>query len=92
MPFIARDGSVKSHRSVFSFSFIYDFFATILSGIGLFFTTLFNPTLKVDQVHVRRAPRIGRAANNGGGGSGGGGARPRFGARMGNLPACSTSS
>eukprot|EP01040_Poterioochromonas_malhamensis_P009732 gene9732-10572_t len=101
MPYVNGDGTVNQTRSPFRISIITDLLWTVVNTIGLFISTLINPSAALPS--SRDASRYNRLHNTslgssntrGSGGGGGGGSRPtnrNFGARVAQLPkpSCNT--
>jgi hypothetical protein len=94
MPYVNSDGSVEQSRSVFRFSIFADIFWTVINAIGLFFSTLTNPTAPLPS--GRDSSQYNRLNNTKWSSSSnskdvpkpkGGGTQPRqFGARVATVP------
>lgn len=89
MPYVDSSGTVVENRSSWRLSIVSDFFWTIANGVGLFFSTLFNPTAALPPARSRSS-QSSQGQNKGGGG---GGANVKKGPNIRTLPkACNTGS
>lgn len=88
MPYVNSDGTISDNRSSFRLSIISDFFWGIINTVGLFFSTLLNPTATLPPARKPSNSTYTRlGGDTSGSGKNQGAPAPRkFGATMKTLP------